>query len=86
MNKLIITSGLILIALTGFTQTLELDIHKNKLADFIKIEKNQVVKDYQISQIMFLKKELPTELRNENKASVFRKINGKITNDSIVDK
>lgn len=30
--------------------------------------------------------ELPTELRNENTASVFRKINGKITNDSIVDK
>lgn len=86
MNKLIITSGLILIALSGFTQTLELDIHKYKLADFIKIEKKQVVKDYQISQIMFLKKKLPTVLRNENKASVFRKINGKITNDSIVDK
>jgi 2,5-dioxopentanoate dehydrogenase len=30
--------------------------------------------------------ELPTELRNENTASVFRKINGKLTNDSIVDK
>jgi len=86
MHRLIITSELILMALSGFSQTLALDIHKYKLADFIKIEKNQVAKDYQISQIEFLKKELPTELRNENKASVFRKINGKITNNSIVDK
>ncbi len=38
MSKHFFTIGLLLIAISGSSQTLELDIQKNKLADFLKIE------------------------------------------------
>ena len=38
MNKYIVSVGLLLITISSFSQDLELNIHKNKLADFLKIE------------------------------------------------
>lgn len=38
MNKYIVSIGLLLISPSSFSQDLELNIHNNKLADFLKIE------------------------------------------------
>jgi hypothetical protein len=40
MNRHILTIGLFLITSSAFSQMLELDIHKNRLADFLKIEQS----------------------------------------------